>query len=86
MFKDYFIVGKVRFGIIMRVGDEVLCKILVVGVMLLFWYVRVGCGRNVLLWFMELFKCKVFKLVVVVLVNKIVWIVWKLMVIGEVYC
>lgn len=76
--------GKEWFGLIIKVGNIYLCELLVVGVMVVVCYVQ--CSSVKWFWLGQLFECKKFKVVVVVLVNKNVWIIWVMMIRGESYC
>jgi transposase len=82
--KDHSTAGKVRLGVITRVGDEALRSVLVVGATAVIRHVQRGRG-GASPWLVALLKRKPPKLAAVALANKIARMAWKLMVTGEVY-
>ena len=83
--KDHSTAGKLRLGGISRAGDEVLRSTLVVGATAIIHQMRIGHGKNVSPWLVDLVKRKPSKLAAVALANKMARIAWKLMVTGESY-
>jgi transposase len=81
--KDHSTAGKVRLGVITRVGDETLRSVLVVGATAVIQQIQRSGKASP--WLAALLKRKPPKLAAVALANKTARIAWKMMLTGERY-
>ena len=81
--RDHSTAGKVRLGVITRVGDEGLRSVLVVGATAMIQHARRHGKASP--WLAGLLKRKSPKLAAVALANKMARTAWKLTLTGEAY-